>query len=292
VRIERDGPVGTIVFDHQARRNAMSLDMWRQVPPLCEDLQADREIRVVVLRGAGETAFVAGADISQFQRMGDSDGDSNSEANSDSAADGNSEANSNSAANSDDGSASGRPGGDRYDRATGEAFGAIAELAKPVVALIHGFCIGGGLAIAAAADIRYAADDARFGLPPARLGVGYSAAGIATLVDLLGPAVTKEIIYTADWYDAETALRWGLVNAVVPKAELDRFVAERAATIAGRAPLSQLAAKLAVADHLRSPEHRRADTVRAAIAACATSDDYEEGVAAFLEKRRPVFRGR
>jgi enoyl-CoA hydratase/carnithine racemase len=276
VRIERDGPVGTIVFDHQARRNAMSLDMWRQVPPLCEDLQADREIRVVVLRGAGETAFVAGADISQFQRMGDS----------------NSEANSNSAADSNDGSAGGRPGGDRYDRATGEAFGAIAELAKPVVALIHGFCIGGGLAIAAAADIRYAADDARFGLPPARLGVGYSAAGIATLVDLLGPAVTKEIIYTADWYDAETALRWGLVNAVVPKAELDRFVAERAATIAGRAPLSQLAAKLAVADHLRSPEHRRADTVRAAIAACATSDDYEEGVAAFLEKRRPVFRGR
>ncbi len=232
----------------------MTMDMWLAVPSICTDLDKDDEIHTVVLRGAGETAFVAGADISQF-------GDR-------------------------------RPGGGGYDRATGAAFTAIETMAKPVIALIHGFCIGGGLALAAAADIRYAADDAQFGLPPARLGIGYSAAGTGKLVDLLGPAVTKEIIYTANWYGAETALRWGLVNHVVAKSELDAYVAEQAEVIASRAPLSQRAAKLAIADHLRAPEQRNPGLVTAAIEACATSEDYAEGVRAFMAKRKPIFRGR
>ncbi|MEZ5379412.1 MAG: enoyl-CoA hydratase [Acidimicrobiales bacterium] len=252
VRIEIDGSIGWLIFDHEARRNAMTLDMWHTVPQLCAELEADPAVRVVVLRGAGEVAFIAGADISQFSdnRSGESSG--------------------------------------TYDDATGNAYRAIAHLAKPTIAMIHGFCFGGGLAIALSADLRYAADDATFCLPPAKLSIGYPASGIGTVVDLLGPSIAKEMAYTADAYDAATALRWGLANSVHAKGELEAFVRDRCAMIASRAPLSQVAAKLAVASHLGLGDP--ADTDQA-IRRCFLSQDYAEGVAAFLEKRPPVFTG-
>ncbi len=253
VRIEIDGSIGWLVFDHEARRNAMTLDMWHAVPGLCAELDANDDVRVVVLRGAGDVAFVAGADISQFSdnRSGDSSA--------------------------------------TYDEATANAYGSIAALSKPTITMVHGFCFGGGLAIALSTDIRYAADDALFCLPPAKLSIGYPPSGIATVVDLVGPAVAKEMAYTADTYDTTTALGWGLINAVVAKAELEGFVRERCAMIASRAPLSQVAAKVAVASHLGLAT---ADDAEVAVRRCFVSDDYAEGVASFLEKRPPVFTGR
>lgn len=234
----------------------MTFDMWAAVPAACAELESDDEIRVIVLRGQGELAFVAGADISQFSdvRTGDS-------------------------------SAS-------YDDVTNAAYSAITHLAKPTIAMIHGFCVGGGLAISLCADIRYASDDANFGLPPARLGIGYSAEGLATLVDLVGPAVAREMVYTADLIDVQTAQGWGLINRTVPKADLESFTIAQATTMSKRAPLSQYAAKLAIAYHLAEPQLKAPAPVADAIAACFRSDDYAEGVSAFLEKRSPNFTGK
>ncbi len=255
VTAQVEDSIGWITFDHQARRNAMTVEMWRAVPGLCAELEADASVRVVILRGAGETAFVAGADISQFSEErgpGKSDG---------------------------------------YASATANATDALAALSKPVIAMVHGFCIGGGLAIALSADIRYCADDGQFGLPPARLGIGYAAEGTGVLVDLVGPAMAKEMVFTADWFDADAAFSMGLVNRVLPKADLESFVRTQAATMAKRAPLSQRAAKLAVADHLRAEPDRDRQAVSDAIRTCMESNDYAEGVKAFMEKRSPNFVG-
>jgi len=256
IRTLKDGQIAWIVFDHPERRNAISVDMWRQIPAVARELATDDEVRVVILRGEGEHAFVAGADISEFssQRTGTAILD--------------------------------------YDAASGRAFGALAKLGKPVIAQIHGSCIGGGMAVALTADLRYAADDAVFAIPAARLGLGYHMAGMEALTRVVGFSAAKEIFFTARKFSAEEARDLGLVNRVVPARELDAYVRETAVRIAGNAPLTVKSVKRIVSELSKEPSARDVDAVDASIRACFESEDYREGVQSFLEKRRPVFRGR
>ncbi len=256
IRIEKDGPIGLLIVDHPERRNALQAEMWRQLPLMARTLDVDPDVRVIVLRGAGDQAFVSGADISEFAqlRMGEAAA--------------------------------------QYERENAQAFLALAQLEKPLLAAIHGFCIGGGVAISASADLRYAADDGVFAVPAARLGLGYPVAGIEAMIRLVGFARAKELFFTARRFDAQEALRMGLLNEVFPKAQLDTRVREIALGIADNAPLTLRAIKRAAIEFGKPAYARDDDAVRRASAACFDSADYAEGVDAFLKKRRPRFVGR
>ena len=256
--MEKDGPIGWLIFNRPDKRNAVGIETWQLMPEYAKDLAADDAIRVVILRGAGDRAFVAGADISQFKDR---------------------------RRNMDDEA--------EYRRIGARGREALAALSKPLLAMIHGYCVGGGVSIAIGCDIRIASDDARFGIPAARLGLGYHYSGMEQLMALIGPSHTKEIFFTARTdLSAQDALRMGLVNQVVPKAELEAFTREYAHTIARNAPLTLRSAKASVNELLRPSEKRDLAMLERLIADCFNSQDYQEGVRAFSEKRRPQFQGR
>ncbi|RAI03783.1 enoyl-CoA hydratase [Acuticoccus sediminis] len=252
-----DGAVGWMIVSNPRRRNAVTFDMWRQIPAAIAGFMDDEAVHVIAIRGDGEDAFISGADISEFGRLRSTPEQVAA-----------------------------------YDRVGREAHAAISGAAKPTVAVIRTWCVGGGLGTALGCDLRIAAADTRFAIPAARLGLGYRYPGIKTLVDVVGPANAAEIFYTARKYDAEEALRMGLINRILPVDGFDAAAAEYLAAIAANAPLTIRAAKLAIRGTLDRPAPEQQAAIDAAVQACFESEDYAEGRAAFAQKRKPVFKGR
>jgi enoyl-CoA hydratase/carnithine racemase len=252
---EIEGSIGWMTFNKPERRNAVSLDMWEAIPEILHRFESDPAVRVIVLKGAGDKAFVSGADISEFEKSRSSE-ESNV----------------------------------LYDRMSDRADKALAACEKPTIAMIRGYCIGGGLGIAVGCDIRIASDNSKFGIPAARLGVGYGAAGVKKLMNLVGPAFTKEIFFTGRRFDAAEAQTMGLINRVVANGMLDDYTRQYCATIADNAPKTIHALKRTVAEIGRGHDADWALCDRL-VTECFASDDYIEGRRAFMEKRRPVFRG-
>lgn len=253
---EIDGPIGWMTFNKPSRRNAVSLDMWEAMPEILARFESDPAVRVIVLKGAGDVAFVSGADISQFEKTR-----SNPEVNA------------------------------HYDATLERATQALAECSKPTIAMIRGWCIGGGMAIAVSCDLRIATEGSKFGIPAARLGLGYGAPGVRKLMDLVGPSNTKEIFFTARHFSAHEAQIMGLVNRVVADAELEAYTRQYCATIGENAPMTMKTLKRTVAELLKGDAGDMAVCAEM-IQACFDSEDFIEGRRAFMEKRRPVFKGR
>ncbi len=257
VQAWRDGATLHLRFNNPARHNALSVDMWEAVPALLAQAEADESTRLVVFSGAGGKAFVSGADISQFEDQ-----------------------------------RAAREAVARYEAMAEGALEAIERCTVPTLACIRGWCFGGGVNVAIACDIRVAATDAVFSIPAARLGLGYRASAMKNLVDLIGPGAAKDLFYTARRIGADEARALGLVSRVAAPEQLEALLAEYTTALAENAPLTIRAAKAITAEILKPSPEADLERCQALIRGCFESEDYAEGRRAFMEKRRPVFRGR
>ena len=253
----RDGAIGHLVFNQPEKRNAVSLAMWERAREILDEFEADPSVRVVILSGAGGKAFVSGADISEFE---DKRGTAEAQ--------------------------------QHYNAQTARVYERIERFPKPTVAMIDGYCIGGGLNLACVCDIRIASDQSQFGMPAARLALGYPFVAINRLVNIVGIANARHLMFTAGRINAEHALRIGLVQELVPSDTLEATVTQYAGTIAENAPLTVAAMKFISTQVLADPAERDLAKCDAMVAACFASEDFKEGRRAFMEKRKPQFQGR
>jgi enoyl-CoA hydratase/carnithine racemase len=255
--VEKKGPAGWIVFNQPAKRNAINGDMWRGIPAAMKRFDADPEVRCVAFRGAGSEAFSAGADISEFEKI-----------------------------------RAQRSSVAEYDGLLDQVLHAIQGSRKPSVAMIHGFCMGGGLEVALACDLRYCGRSAQFGIPAAKLGLAYNVEGHKRLLETVGHARAREIMFLGRRYGADEAFQMGLVNRVYADEDLEAEVDAIISTLSENAPLSIANTKAILEEYAKSqgaPDHA---VMQAAIDRCAQSMDYQEGRRAFMEKRKPAFKGR
>ncbi len=252
----KEGNVGYVIFNNPERHNAVSLEMWARTAEILEGFKNDDDVRVVVLTGAGGKSFVSGADISKFESERSS-----------------------------------FEGMKTYNETVARANEGVASFPKPTVAMIKGYCIGGGLGLAVCCDLRICSDNSKFAIPAAKLGLGYSYPGVKRLSDLVGPSFAKEIFFTARQFDAEEARMMGLVNRIVAAAELESYVKNYADTIANNAPLTVTAAKFIANQTVRDESKRDLARCQEMVDACFASSDYKEGRRAFMEKRKPQFTG-
>ena len=248
--------IGWITFNAPEKRNAMSLDMWQGLGEILGKLQEEKSLRVLILKGAGDAAFVSGADISEFEDKRSSQRDR-----------------------------------DAYEAAFDDALDKLANFATPVVAMIRGYCIGGGLAIALNTDIRIATEHSKFGIPAAKLGLGYGFEAVKTLESIVGPSHAKDILFTARFLEAKEALSIGLVNFMVGSELLEQTVNEYANKIVSNAPLTIRAVKKTVGEVVKDPGQKNPAHIERMVNDCFLSADYQEGRRAFMEKRKPKFTG-
>jgi enoyl-CoA hydratase/carnithine racemase len=252
----KDGRVGYVIYNNPERHNAVSLDMWEAAVRILDDFREDKNVGIVVVTGAGGKAFVSGADISRFEKE-----------------------------------RSGEEAVARYNAMVEKSYAAFHQFPKPTIAMIRGYCVGGGVGLATCCDLRICSEGSKFAVPAAKLGLGYAYPGLKRLVDIVGPSFAMEIFYTARQFTAAEALTMGLVNRVVPDEELEKYVKDYADTISGNAPLTIRAVKAVVSEMMKDESKRDLKRAQAAVDACFKSRDYEEGRKAFMEKRKPVFTG-